>query len=548
MEFLEKRRKFFARKREIEKRNRPPTKAQQRSLMCTYLRNMDGWKPKNLKKKSFDEIQKLFDSALKRVNTFVDINTEIVEKRSMKIQVEITKGSSKRAGDEPEQESAKRQRCLEIVPKEEDVAIKATPLFSKSSTIVDYKIYREGKKSYFKIIRADGNLQNYLTFETMFKNFNREDLEVLRSIIKERFKKTNPVDDMENLLFQTLKTMFEPHVEDIIWKYQQEAVKVNNWKLFYSCGVYCVTTKTTAYYLLVEKMYPFTNNVLHQLWSDVRLQVDYEVEMAYDLLRLIRRSIHLGSINYVPVIAGTTSNDFTGKGESFDAVQSSMETRPSQDYILMPLWNDGSLFDSSPKASDGDKQDNDGPSTESEIDNQERPNAEHSTKDVNTVNTIGPSINNASSNINTASPTVITVRQSNDFFGADDDMRSLDEVELDISNISTTYPVPTTLNTRINKDHSLDNVIGDMQSGVQTRRMTVLRNKKDERGIVIRNNARLVADGCTQEEGIDYDEVFALVARIEAIRLFLAYVSFMGFLVYQLDVKGAFLYGRIEEE
>nr|GEZ79544.1 hypothetical protein [Tanacetum cinerariifolium] len=76
----------------------------------------------------------------------------------------------------------------------------------------------------------------------------------------------------------------------------------------------------------------------------------------------------------------------------------------------------------------------------------------------------------------------------------------------------------------------------------------VYRNKKDERGIVVRNKARLVAQGHTQEEGINYEEVFALVARIEAIRLFLAYASFMGFLVYQMDVKSAFLYGTIEEE
>nr|GFD04757.1 hypothetical protein [Tanacetum cinerariifolium] len=96
----------------------------------------------------------------------------------------------------------------------------------------------------------------------------------------------------------------------------------------------------------------------------------------------------------------------------------------------------------------------------------------------NDVNTAGPSINTASSNINTASLTFNTVRQPNDFFGADNDMRSLDGVEVDISNISTTYPVPTTPNTRIHKDHSLDNVIGDMQYGVQTRRMTVATNEQ----------------------------------------------------------------------
>ncbi|GJV97487.1 putative ribonuclease H-like domain-containing protein [Tanacetum coccineum] len=76
----------------------------------------------------------------------------------------------------------------------------------------------------------------------------------------------------------------------------------------------------------------------------------------------------------------------------------------------------------------------------------------------------------------------------------------------------------------------------------------VYRNKKDERGIMIKNKARLVAQGYTQEEGIDYDKVFAPVARIKAIRLFLAYASFKDFMVYQMDVKSAFLYGKIKEE
>ncbi|GJR28556.1 putative ribonuclease H-like domain-containing protein [Tanacetum coccineum] len=112
-----------------------------------------------------------------------------------------------------------------------------------------------------------------------------------------------------------------------------------------------------------------------------------------------------------------------------------------------------------------------------------------------------------------------------------------DEPEVDLGNILNSYIVPTTPNTRIHKDHPIKNMIDD-----------VFRNKKDEKGIVIRNKARLVAQGHRQEEGIDYEEVFAHVARIEAIRLFLAYDSFMGFMVYQMDVKSAFLYGTIEEE
>nr|GEV76547.1 putative ribonuclease H-like domain-containing protein [Tanacetum cinerariifolium] len=94
MEFLEKRRKFFAAKRAEEKRNKPPTKAQQRSLMSTYLKNMDGWKPRALKNKSFAEIKELFDEAMARINNFVDFRTELVEENTKKAQAKIAQESS----------------------------------------------------------------------------------------------------------------------------------------------------------------------------------------------------------------------------------------------------------------------------------------------------------------------------------------------------------------------------------------------------------------------------------------------------------------------
>nr|GEW71277.1 UBN2 domain-containing protein [Tanacetum cinerariifolium] len=141
MEFLEKRRKFFAAKRAEEKRNKPPTKAQQRSLMCTYLKNMDGWKTRALKNKSFAEIQELFDKAMKRINTFVDFKNEL--------------------NVEDDKESNELKKCLEIIPDNGDeVTINATPLSYKSPTIVDYKIYKEGKKNYFQIFKADGYSSN----------------------------------------------------------------------------------------------------------------------------------------------------------------------------------------------------------------------------------------------------------------------------------------------------------------------------------------------------------------------------------------------------
>ncbi|GJS28626.1 hypothetical protein Tco_0489246 [Tanacetum coccineum] len=186
-----------------------------------------------------------------------------------------------------DKETEELKQCREIIPADEDdVTIEVTPLSTKSLTIIDYKIYKEGKKSYFQIIRASSNSQMYLTFQKMLKNFDNEDLEVLWSIVKERFKKIEPVNYMDTFLYLNLKTMFEHHLEDNVWKNQQGLVKVLNWKLYDSCGVYCVTMHNILYYLLVEKMYPLTKHTLHQMFNDAKLQVDYECEMAFELLRL----------------------------------------------------------------------------------------------------------------------------------------------------------------------------------------------------------------------------------------------------------------------
>ncbi|GJU58368.1 hypothetical protein Tco_1236134 [Tanacetum coccineum] len=231
VQLLEQRRKHFVAKRAEEKRNRPPTRAQQRSII-----------------------------------------TELVEESSKKAEAEITHKSNDR----------------------DDVTIDATPLSTKSPTIVNYKIYKEGKKSYFQIIRANGNSQMYLTFGKMLKNFDREDLEVLWSIVKARFKKIEPVNYMDNFLLLNLKTMFEHHVEDNVKKNQQGLVKVLNWKLYDSCGVHYVTMQNILFYLLVEKMYPLTNHTLHQMFNDVKLQVDYECEMVFELLRLVKKQLKEG--------------------------------------------------------------------------------------------------------------------------------------------------------------------------------------------------------------------------------------------------------------
>ncbi|GKA93825.1 putative ribonuclease H-like domain-containing protein, partial [Tanacetum coccineum] len=326
------------------------------------------------------------------------------------------------------------------------------------------------------------------------------------------------------------------------------------------------------------------------------------------------------SMNYVPVVAGSSSNVSAGTQE---VSESSTPYQQDQDCIIMPIWKDASYFEDTSLKSVADAQ----------IQDQDVPHDDCSFQDdgfdEHQVNTASPQVNTGSGALSTATPEVNTAT-SEGLMGPIPTTEDTQEEDqgIDLGNLSPSYAVSSTPHTRIHKDHPIDHVIGDVQSSVQTRRMTtsyselgflsaiyegkthqdlhtclfacflsqeepkrvskalsdpawveamqeellqfklqnvwvlvdlpkghraigtkwVYRNKKDERGIVVRNKARLVAQGHTQEEGIDYDEVFAPVARIEAIRIFLAYASFMGFTVYQIDVKSAFLYGQIEEE
>ncbi|GKD52140.1 putative ribonuclease H-like domain-containing protein [Tanacetum coccineum] len=281
------------------------------------------------------------------------------------------------------------------------------------------------------------------------------------------------------------------------------------------------------------------------------------------------------SMNYEPITTGNQTNGDAGIETNVNARQAKQEKASDHENILLPLMLSNSPLSSSTRSTydkDVDEVQDKGDDDLSQRNGQEKKKegyANSTNRDSTTspsVSTVGPSINTASENINTGSLNINIASpipsdssmQSLENTGIFDDAYDDREVgaEADLNNLETTMnvsPIPT---TRIHKDHPKDRIIGDINSATQTRRMIkiseehamVFRNKKDERGIIVRNKARLAAQGYTQEEGIDDDKVFAPVARIEAIGLFLAYASFMGFIVYQMDVKSVFLYGTIEEE
>nr|GEW46022.1 hypothetical protein [Tanacetum cinerariifolium] len=243
------------------------------------------------------------------------------------------------------------------------------------------------------------------------------------------------------------------------------------------------------------------------------------------------------SMNYQPVVAGKQPNHNAGIQENFDAGKVVKEAVSAQQYVLLPLWSAGSQ---NPHNTDADV-----------------------TFDVKE--------NDPSDNV--VSPTFkiggksLFVDPSQ--YPDDPDMPALEDIvysddekdvgaEADFSNLETSMtvnPIPT---TRVHKDHYVTQIIGDLTSTPQTRSMARMEEPKrvhqalkDPSWIESMQEKLLqfkMQKGHTKKEGIEYEEVFAPVARIEAMRLFLAYASFMGFMVYQMDVKSAFLYRTIKEE
>ncbi|GJV71992.1 hypothetical protein Tco_1491987 [Tanacetum coccineum] len=182
---------------------------------------MEGYKLKDLKSKGFDSIQEIFDKAFQRVNTFKDFRTELVEGKNKRAGTELIQENTKKQKVDDDKEIAELKQCLEIIPNKEEVTIDAIPLAVKSPKIVDWKIYKEGKKTYYQIIRAYRKSQMYMIFSHMLKSFDREDLEDLYKLVKDRYGSTRLVESLDYLLWNDMKIMFEPHVEDEVWKLKQ---------------------------------------------------------------------------------------------------------------------------------------------------------------------------------------------------------------------------------------------------------------------------------------------------------------------------------------
>ncbi|GKB08705.1 hypothetical protein Tco_0837017, partial [Tanacetum coccineum] len=318
VDLINQRKKYFAAQKAEAKRNKPMTQAQQRNYMINYIKHMGSHTLQQLKRYSFDELKELFETTMKNVNTFVPMETEdkgraseLATGSSQATIIDSAEvGSSKRAAEaELDHEGSKRQKTNEASgsvqeqPEEEEKELSQEDLqqmmmvvpveevyveaLQVKYPIIDWEVYTEESRKYWKIIRVGNHTEAYQFFEDMLKIFDRDDLVMLWNLVKERFSSTEPTDDKERTLWVELKRLFEPNTDDTLWKLQRYMHDPLKWRLYDTCGVHHVSTERGIdIFMLVEKEYPLSKGVLTLMLVN-KLLVEQHSEMANELLRKI---------------------------------------------------------------------------------------------------------------------------------------------------------------------------------------------------------------------------------------------------------------------
>nr|GEW36784.1 putative reverse transcriptase domain-containing protein [Tanacetum cinerariifolium] len=276
-------------------KKKPQTQSEAHKNMMIYLKNTAGYKMDFFKGMSYTEICPIFQARFDENMRFLFKSREEIEEEDQEIIKSINetpaqKAAKRRKLSEEAQEAEDLKKRLEVVDDEDDdVFLKATPL-ARKVPVIDCHIVLVDNNPRFKIIKADETHQFYISFTTLLKNFDREDLENLWGIVKKRFSTSKPTNFSDEYLLLTLKTMFKkPDEQDAIWKSQRSVhglALVKSWKLLTSCGVHVITLSTVQLILLVERRYPLLRFTLEQLVNVTRLQVEEESEMSLELLRL----------------------------------------------------------------------------------------------------------------------------------------------------------------------------------------------------------------------------------------------------------------------
>ncbi|GKB88143.1 hypothetical protein Tco_0960415 [Tanacetum coccineum] len=282
-EFFKRRKKQLAAERAEAIRNKPPTKTQLRNLMMTYLKNMGGYKHSQLKGKSYEEIQGLYERQQKRIQDFTPIDSEkeaqkpgkrlkrvagsyATQKSPKKPKVmKSAKDVTEEEATEYEKEKEELRLSLKIISND-DSKVDYEPL-SRKFPIVNWEYQLLGKMEVkdiyvYKLTRADGSSSYHRDTQAFLRRLDRQDLNDLYRLVQERFQ-DHPLEGHDLLLWGDLRMIFDPDEKDELWMNQLDW-KLLRWKLYESCGVNTLFMDGTPMdiNILVEKKYPLIKELL----------------------------------------------------------------------------------------------------------------------------------------------------------------------------------------------------------------------------------------------------------------------------------------------
>nr|GEU30080.1 retrotransposon protein, putative, Ty3-gypsy subclass [Tanacetum cinerariifolium] len=236
------------RNNEITQQRKPLSRKQQRDFYMAVLRSHAGWIAKHFKGMTLEEIKEKFDPVWKQMQDFI--------------------------------QWALKKKLIPV----EEVYVEA---LQAKHPIIDWEVYTEGQRSYWKIIRLGGSSVSYQFFMDLLKHLDREDLNQLWALVKETFNIRPAANDKEKELWVELKRLYEPDVEDLLWTHTQNLMQaLVEWKLYDTCGVHHVISKDQEMFMLVEKDYPLRKGLAIVMIS-YKLQVENYSQMANDLIRKI---------------------------------------------------------------------------------------------------------------------------------------------------------------------------------------------------------------------------------------------------------------------
>nr|GEX54063.1 hypothetical protein [Tanacetum cinerariifolium] len=275
--------------------------AQARKNMIVYLKNMVGYKMAYFKGMTYDQVRPIFEREYNKVQTFLKPDRDekptkkrvaketLLQESFKKLRAKVEVSGSESTQDTPiinpkEMSKEDVQNMLQIVPVSE---FKVEALQVKYP-LIDWEIHSERSRSYWKIIRVGGITRAYQSFEDMLKAFDREYLDALWRLVKQKFSTVVPTVDKEKALWVGHKRLFKPDTYDVLWKLQRYMHYLIMWKLHSNCGVRQVSSTTRRHdmYVLAEKDYPLSNGVMTLMLS-IKLQFEEDSEMARDLVMKI---------------------------------------------------------------------------------------------------------------------------------------------------------------------------------------------------------------------------------------------------------------------